>query len=267
MTQPIDSKDTTAGGETDPQSATFGAFDRRSSASIEQRRIEQLEPAAAHRAPPDPKDLVPIAAMWVLTVLLAVVVIVAFDILLSIWPPEAPAGVAQVPAANPPVPILWGVISVTLTANARLMFIAILMGIIGAMVHAMTSFADFVGNKRLVKSWLPWYFLRPLIGGGLALFFYVTFRAGLLTTATDSNVNPFGIAALGGLAGMFSKQATDKLNEVFSTMFKTSSNSGDNNRSGKLSADSSSRPASAASSDQTAKGAAATTADPSLRSG
>ena len=72
-------------------------------------------------------------------------------------------------------------------------------------------------------------------------------------------MNPFGIAALGGLAGMFSKQATDKLNEVFSTMFKTSSNSGDNNRSGKLSAGSSTRPVATAQAEQATPSATGTT--------
>jgi hypothetical protein len=34
-------------------------------------------------------------------------------------------------------------------------------------------------------------------------------------------VNPYGMVALAGLVGMFTKQATDKLSEVFSTLFKT----------------------------------------------
>jgi hypothetical protein len=174
--------------------------------------------------------------MWMLTVLFAVVVIAAINVLLSVWPvptpPPAPGVAAPTTDAAVAVKLLWGVFTVNITANDRLMLIAIVMGVIGAMVHAMTSFADFVGNRRLAKAWLPWYFLRPLIGSGLALFFYIGFRAGLLTTSTAEGgiINPFGIAAVGGLAGMFSKQATDKLNEVFTTMFKTSSSAGDDRR-------------------------------------
>jgi hypothetical protein len=35
------------------------------------------------------------------------------------------------------------------------------------------------------------------------------------------NLSPHGIAAIAGLDGMFSKQATGKLREVFETLFKT----------------------------------------------
>jgi len=193
-----------------------------------QQQFEPDEPETWHTKAPAPEELVPTPVMWILTVLLAVVVIAAIDVVLSIWPSDA---TVNVPVTK--VPILWGSFLVNITANDRMMLISILMGVIGAMVHAMTSFADFVGNRRLVRSWLPWYFMRPMIGGGLALFFYVGFRAGLLTTSiAQGDINPFGVAAIGGLAGMFSKQATDKLNEVFTTAFKTSA--GDQQRGGKL---------------------------------
>jgi hypothetical protein len=53
--------------------------------------------------------------------------------------------------------------------------------------------------------------------------FYVVIRGGLFSPGTYSgDVNPYGIAGLSGLVGMFSKQATDKLSEVFGTMFQTS---------------------------------------------
>lgn len=189
------------------------------------------EPDARRTQPPSPGELVPPAMMWLLTIIFALIVVVAIDILLSIWPADSTAQ-----AGSSSVAILWGALAVSISPNDRMMLIAILMGIVGAMVHAMTSFADFVGNRRLARSWLPWYFLRPVIGSGLSLFFYVGFRAGLLTgsSTTSADINPFGIAAIGGLAGMFSKQATDKLSEVFSTMFKTSSATGDDQRGGKL---------------------------------
>ena len=63
-------------------------------------------------------------------------------------------------------------------------------------------------------------------------------RGGFLTTnvgATD--INPYGIAALAGLVGMFSKQATDKLSEVFTTLFR--SGEGDDKRADPLDPDAS----------------------------
>jgi hypothetical protein len=76
--------------------------------------------------------------------------------------------------------------------------------------------------------------LRTPIGIALALLFYVVLRGGLisptLSSAPNSDskshawtlLNPYGLAAIAAMAGMFSKQATDKLSEVFDTLFKTS---------------------------------------------
>jgi hypothetical protein len=46
-------------------------------------------------------------------------------------------------------------------------------------------------------------------------------RGGLLNTASSSDLNPFGFAGLAVMVGMFTKQATNKLDEVFSTMFRS----------------------------------------------
>jgi hypothetical protein len=54
----------------------------------------------------------------------------------------------------------------------------------------------------------------------LGVLFYFVARAGLLSANADS-VSPYGVVAFGALAGWFSKQATDKLAEVFETLFRT----------------------------------------------
>jgi hypothetical protein len=36
-----------------------------------------------------------------------------------------------------------------------------------------------------------------------------------------AGLNPFGFVAVAALVGLFSKQATNKLDELFSTMFRT----------------------------------------------
>jgi hypothetical protein len=119
--------------------------------------------------------------------------------------------------------------------DARLILIVLFTGALGSCVHAATSFASFVGNRRLVLSWAWWYLLRPFIGAALALIFYFVLRGGLLATAASaSDMSPFGIAAMAGLAGMFSKQATDKLREVFDNLFRTAEGQGDDARADKL---------------------------------
>lgn len=106
--------------------------------------------------------------------------------------------------------------------EVKLVLVVMIAGALGSYVHAASSFADFVGNRRLAASWLWWYFLRPFIGVALALVLYFAIRGGLLPMGADVHaVSLFGIAAISALAGMFSKQATDKLKEVFDTFFKT----------------------------------------------
>jgi IPT/TIG domain-containing protein len=106
--------------------------------------------------------------------------------------------------------------------ETRLLLIVIFAGALGSFVHAATSFVDFAGNRRLNTSWFWWYALRPFIGMALALVFYFVVSGGLLSTGNNADkVNPFGIAALAGLVGMFAKQATDKLDETFTTLFRS----------------------------------------------
>ena len=100
-----------------------------------------------------------------------------------------------------------------------MLLLAILAGCLGSYLHAAQSFATFVGNRQARRSWVWWYVLRAPIGGTLGMLFYFVIRAGLTAGSTD--VNPYGVVAFGGLAGWFSKQATDKLAEVFDTLFRT----------------------------------------------
>jgi hypothetical protein len=117
--------------------------------------------------------------------------------------------------------------------DERLILLVIVAGAIGSYIHAATSFADYVGNRKMTRSWLWWYLLRPFIGVALALVFYFVVRAGFLTGGAG-DINPYGVASLAALAGMFSKQATDKLEEVFTTIFRPAPGKGDAKRGDKL---------------------------------
>jgi hypothetical protein len=119
--------------------------------------------------------------------------------------------------------------------DTRLLLVVLCMGALGSTVHAATSFASYVGNKRIVLSWTWWYLLRPFIGASLAVLFYFVVRGGFLSTnSAATDVSVFGVAAISGLAGMFSKQATDKLREVFDNLFRTEQGQGDDARLDKL---------------------------------
>jgi hypothetical protein len=133
-------------------------------------------------------------------------------LLLSLWPATVDAD---------PVTTWWGA---TFSREVDLLLLVMICGALGSFAHGARSFVDFVGNRTLRASWSAWYLLYPLIGATLALIFYLAVRGGFLTTTSADgakDVNVYGLTAISGLVGMFSKQATTKLSEVFSTLFKT----------------------------------------------
>jgi hypothetical protein len=152
---------------------------------------------------------------------------VTFYLLVATWPvpvsdPKDATGFASFS--------LFGSGPLSAPSDLRLFFIVIAAGTLGSLIHSVTSFADYVGNQVLSKSWIWWFILRTPVGIALALLFYVVLRGGMIlpslpggSSAIDTTrlLNPYGIAAISALAGMFSKQATDKLREIFDTLFQT----------------------------------------------
>lgn len=144
-------------------------------------------------------------------------------VLFKIFPPNPWGDVQYVPIA-----IGFAKFTIWTTLEERLILLVIAAGALGSYIHSATSYADYRGNRQFGPSWLLWYMLRPLVGVCLALIVYFAMRGGLLsmvingeTAKKPDNINPFGIAAISGLTGMFSKQASDKLAEVFTTLFKS----------------------------------------------
>jgi hypothetical protein len=125
--------------------------------------------------------------------------------------------------------------SVTISRETQLLLIAVLAGGLGSYIHAVTSLTSYVGNRTLRNSWKLWYYMRPIMGSVLALTFYFLVIGGFLLmvvgTTNTAESNAYGIAALSSLVGMFSKQAIDKMREVFDSLFKAS---GDDERTDKL---------------------------------
>lgn len=148
---------------------------------------------------------------------------------------KSPSAQASTEAALISVPINFFGWCRRTSFDERLILLVIIAGILGSFVHGATSLADYIGNDNFNKNWTWFYLLRPAIGMALALVFYFVVRGGFLTTSGGAkDINPYGIAALAGLVGMFSKQATDKLSEVFGTLFRAASGEGDDKRSGSL---------------------------------
>jgi IPT/TIG domain len=171
-------------------------------------------------------------ALGVLMLLLGAVLVY---LIVAVWPAVRQATEQAAGGGAPPSTRveLIGAMSLTLDPDAALLVLVVITGAFGSYVHAATSFADYVGNRTLASSWLWWYLLRVFIGVALAVIFYLAVRGGFLAAQADaSSVNPYGVAALAGLVGMFSKQATDKLEETFSSLFRVEK--GDAERKDKL---------------------------------
>lgn len=95
-------------------------------------------------------------------------------------------------------------------------FLAVVAGAAGAAIHALTSFADFAGNRQLTRDWLPWLYLRVPVGTLLAILVYFGLRAGAFEGSDSQNI--YFIAFLCALSGLFSKQATDKLSDLIDNL-------------------------------------------------
>jgi hypothetical protein len=163
----------------------------------------------------------------VLGVFLAGMVVGCMYLLVALWP-AVEAATAEPPTTT--VVHLFG-FPWRPTPEVVLLLLVAFSSALGGSLHAAISFTDYVGNRRLATSWIWWYVLRVHLGTALAVLFYFALRGGLFSASTPTNViNPFGIAALAGLVGLFHKQATDKLRELFDTMFRTAPGQGDDQR-------------------------------------
>jgi hypothetical protein len=148
--------------------------------------------------------------------------------LIQVWP-AAQAGKAPAKLAAS-TKITWFGRHYAPTPESALLLIVVLAGALGAFLHVATSFSDYVGNRRLMRSWTWFYVLRPLVGASLAVIFYFAILGGLFTSQGTSALNPYGIAALSALVGLFSKQATNKLQQIFDTAFAVAKGEGDDAR-------------------------------------
>lgn len=156
---------------------------------------------------------------WVLTfgIYLTLLNLLLLYVLLRLWPGQVP-----LKAEHLTVKLIPGLWEPDVWTEVRYLALVAITGALGSYIHLATSFADYLGNRQFVSSWKWWYVLRPFIGSALAVIVYVAARGGLVSGGAGAgDLSPYGVTALAGLSGMFSKQATDKLREVFENMFKS----------------------------------------------
>lgn len=155
----------------------------------------------------------------------------------QMWPAVDAAAQRPEDGSAPVIPVVHvlGVFSGAPDPESAFMVIVLLLGCVGASVHALSSLGDYFGNGTFHPRWTWWYLFRVPVGASIALVFYLLLRGGLISAdAGVTVINPYAIAALAGLSGMFAKAAGDKLEEVWKTLFRTAGGAGDEQRGDKL---------------------------------
>lgn len=137
-------------------------------------------------------------------------------------PVKAPAGTTVIPNIKGVIDTWWWG-RVEISRNMQLFLLALAAGALGSYIHAIKSLADFLGNRTAKTSWFWFYITRPFLGSALATLFYAVIRGGFMngTPAEANAVSPFGVIAICGLVGMFADRASQKLGDVFDTLFTT----------------------------------------------
>jgi hypothetical protein len=143
--------------------------------------------------------------------------------LLAIWPAVVDATLIIRPPAVAPkpeeTPLLFGLAYMTFHPQVVLIVMVMIVGALGALVNACRRFLYFATRDELTRRDEWSYLIRPVQGAALALIVYFTLRGGYLGQDQTSPVNPYGVAALSALVGLFTRHAVSKLTEVFDTLF------------------------------------------------
>ncbi|QEM10464.1 hypothetical protein [Mucilaginibacter rubeus] len=110
----------------------------------------------------------------------------------------------------------------TIDFNTIILILVASAGFLGNMIHITTSFTAFIGSGQFKRSWVLWYFVKPFTAAALAMIMYFVFRAGFLSSADPgNNLNIYGVMSMAAFVGLFTDAATEKLKEVFKTLFST----------------------------------------------
>ena len=154
-------------------------------------------------------------AIVIAGVVLAALALIA---LIQVWSECEAAG----PEDEVDLNILW-FIDLTVSGGTAVLILVAIGGVLGATLTGIRNAASFQGQRTFDRSWTSWYIIRPVLGAGIALVLYLALMGGLLgVNADDSEVNKFGVTALAVLSGLFSRDAIEKLAELFSNIFSTS---------------------------------------------
>lgn len=103
---------------------------------------------------------------------------------------------------------------------ARFLLLLAIMGALGGLIHGISSFTTYVGNREFLASWVWWYVFKPFLAALVALVVFLVFRAGFgLGDYALEAADCLRASAFAALIGLFAEQATIKLRDIFETLF------------------------------------------------
>ncbi|MCI0345634.1 MAG: hypothetical protein L0221_09365 [Chloroflexi bacterium] len=148
-----------------------------------------------------------VGRFWVISmaVIFVVVSVGLLSAAFALWPPDG--GIAK--AVESWIP----------TREQNLLLLMAVLGSTGAMAYVLRSFSTYVGERKLVWSWVPAYFLVIFLGAILATITYIVLRAGLIGPNSSVEGNTWGFAAVAALVGLFNAQTASKLKLIFESVF------------------------------------------------
>ena len=134
---------------------------------------------------------------------------------------------AQQTASIPAIEAIKAIMMNEGAKESTVLQMIMLLGALGGTLHLVGSLVNYVGERKLRRSWLLYYFSLPFVGAALAPIVYMLLRVGILTPTGQgnggtaiANLNLISIYAFAALTGMFAKIATEKLGDVFTAMFQ-----------------------------------------------
>jgi hypothetical protein len=131
--------------------------------------------------------------------------------LIAMWP-----AVVAATAAEDPVSVLVFGLRWRPDGDVALLTMVALAAAVGGLARATVSIADYAWNPSASFDRVVMHVLYALAGVALAVTLYFAIRGGLMHTTA---FNPYGLAALSGLVGLFAAQTMGKLRQVFDVMF------------------------------------------------
>jgi hypothetical protein len=167
--------------------------------------------AATKPAPDTGVGKTGVSSPWVVivSILFIIETLVLLYAVMAFWPPAKIADNVE--------PVFFGA-TIPMSREQNLLLLMALLGALGAMAHIIRSYFKYVGERNLIWSWMPQYFLIPFVGAILATITYILLRAGLIGGSSSGAIpegNTWGFAAVATLVGLFSAQAAAKLKDIF----------------------------------------------------